>query len=90
MPVYKTINGVKVAVDALVKIFVNGRLAAELVTNPEDLEDLAVGYLYSEGYINALDDIVEIRVDGDAIYAKLKKDVPVVKSWLEDCGVGLW
>jgi Uncharacterized protein required for formate dehydrogenase activity len=88
MPVYKTINGVKVAVDALVKIFVNGRLAAELVTNPEDLEDLAVGYLYSEGYINALDDIVEIRVDGDAIYAKLKRDVPVVKSWLEDCGVG--
>jgi len=88
MPQYNVINGVKVAVDASVKIYVNSMLTAELVTNPEDLEDLAVGYLYSEGYINALDDIVEIRVDGDAIHAKLKRDVPVVGRRLEDCGVG--
>jgi FdhD protein len=88
MPQYKVVNGVKIAVDASVKIYVNGKLAAELVTNPEDLEDLAIGYLYSEGYINALDDIVEIRVDVDAIYAKLKRDVPVVRRRLEDCGVG--
>jgi FdhD protein len=88
MPQYKVVNGVKIAVDASVKIYVNGRLAAELVTNPEDLEDLAIGYLYSEGYINALDDIVEVKVDGDAIYAKLKRDVPVVGRRLEDCGVG--
>jgi FdhD protein len=88
MPQYKVVNGVKVAIDVSVKIYVNGRLAAELVTNPEDLEDLAVGYLYSEGYINALDDIVEVKVDGDAIHAKLKRDVRVVGRRLEDCGVG--
>jgi len=89
MPQYKAINEVKVAVDASVKIYVNGRLAAELITNPEDLVDLAIGYLYSEGYINAIDDIVEVKVDGDAIYAKLKRDVPVVGRRLEDCGVGM-
>jgi len=88
MPQYKVVNGVKIAVDASVKIYVNGKLAAELVTNPEDLEDLAIGYLYSEGYIDTLDDIVEIKVDGDAIYAKLKRDVRVVGRRLEDCGVG--
>ena len=88
IPQYKVLNGVKVAVDVSVKIFVNGKLAAELVTNPEDLEDLAVGYLYSEGRINALDDIIEVKVDGDTVYAKLKSDVPVVGRRLEDCGVG--
>jgi FdhD protein len=88
MPRYKVVNGVKVAVDASVKIYVNGRLAAEVITNPEDLEDLAVGYLYSEGYIDTLDDIVEVKVDGDAIHAKLKREVPVVGRRLEDCGVG--
>jgi Uncharacterized protein required for formate dehydrogenase activity len=88
MPQYKAINEVKVAVDASVKIYVNGRLAAEVITNPEDLEDLAVGYLYSEGYIDTLDDIVEVKVDGDAIHAKLKREVPVVGRRLEDCGVG--
>jgi FdhD protein len=88
MPQYKVVNGVKIAVDVSVKIYVNGRLAAELVTNPEDLEDLAIGYLYGEGYIDTLDDIVEVKVDGDAIYAKLKRDVRVVGRRLEDCGVG--
>jgi len=77
-----------VALDAAVKIFINNNLAAELVTNPEDLEDLAIGYLYSEGYINALEDIVEIKVEQDAIYAKLRKDVPVARRRLEDCGIG--
>lgn len=88
MPGYKTVNGVKVAVDALVKILINDRLVAEVVANPEDLEDLGIGYAYSEGFITGLGDVTEVGVVGDEVRLRVRGNVEKPAKRLEDCGVG--
>jgi FdhD protein len=88
MPVYKVVNGVKIAVDALIKIVINDRLAAEVVANPEDLEDLGIGYAYSEGFISDLGDVAEVRVAGDEVRLWIKRSVDGPVRRLEDCGMG--
>ncbi|KUO83535.1 MAG: formate dehydrogenase [Thermoproteus sp. CIS_19] len=82
---WREIEGVKIALDRLFEIYVNGRLAATLVASPADLEDLAVGFLYAEGYIDSLDDVVEIKTGERAIYADIRGAAGPAKS-LEECG----
>ncbi|MEM1597299.1 MAG: formate dehydrogenase accessory sulfurtransferase FdhD [Pyrobaculum sp.] len=47
---WRSHRGFKIAVDVLVKIYVNGSLVEEVVASPEELEDLAMGFAYVSGY----------------------------------------
>ncbi|AAL64351.1 formate dehydrogenase delta subunit [Pyrobaculum aerophilum str. IM2] len=88
MPKYKIINGVKIAIDELVKIWVNDGLVAEIVSNPEDLEDLGIGYAYSEGYAANIDDIIEVSVLQNQVRIKTRLNASRAARLLDDCGVG--
>lgn len=44
-------------------IYLNGEKFIKLLTIPEKLEELSVGYLYTQGIINSKDDIKSIEVD---------------------------
>ena len=43
-------------------LFVNGREVAALLCSPGDLEDLAVGFAFSEGLVDAMSEIEEVSV----------------------------
>jgi FdhD protein len=56
-------------------IFVNGRELATLLCTPKDLEDLAVGFAFSEGIIDGIDDIATMSVSAG---------LTCVDLWLEN------
>jgi FdhD protein len=66
-----SVGNVNAAVDALIRLWVNGRVAAELVASPVELEDLAIGYAYSEGLVSSPSEISELRVAGCDVYMQL-------------------
>ncbi|MGC9118428.1 MAG: formate dehydrogenase accessory sulfurtransferase FdhD [Thermoproteus sp.] len=82
---WRDVEGIKIAVDRLFEIYVNGRPAATLVASPVDLDDLALGFLYAEGYIDSPEDVVEIAVRGNAIYAGIRRPAGSFRQ-LEECG----
>ncbi|AFA39425.1 Uncharacterized protein required for formate dehydrogenase activity [Pyrobaculum oguniense TE7] len=88
MPSYKIVKGVKIAEDALVRIWINNKIVAELVSNPELLEELGIGYAYSEGYINTLGEIREVATAGHDVKIKLVGDVATRAKKVEECGIG--
>ena len=61
----------EVALEARVRLFVDGSLAALLMSTPVELRELAVGYLYSEGLIDGPSD-VEVSIDGLDVHASLR------------------
>lgn len=46
-------------------IFLNDEEVITLLCSPSSLENLAIGFLYSEGFIGSLSDIKDMRIDGD-------------------------
>ncbi len=50
-----------VLVEAPVDLFVNTESLANIICLPKDLEELAVGFLFSVGIINSIDDVKEIK-----------------------------
>ncbi|MEM3325814.1 MAG: formate dehydrogenase accessory sulfurtransferase FdhD, partial [Thermoproteus sp.] len=83
---WRDVNGIKVAVDQLFQIYVNGNLEATLVASPSDLDELALGFLYAEGYIEGLDDVLELEVSGRRIRARIRGDAKSTGRLLEECG----
>lgn len=65
----------KMAVEYPVTIFFNDQELVTLLSTPNFLEELAIGFLNSEGMIRAYDDIDSIELDADKglIYVKTKK-----------------
>jgi len=86
-----------VVTEQALTIYVNGHELVTLLCTPEHLEDLTVGYLASEGFITAADDIVELklnRVTGESLVAlKGPRDI-TEKTFLKryvttGCGKGV-
>ncbi|MFN3805088.1 MAG: formate dehydrogenase accessory sulfurtransferase FdhD [Pyrobaculum sp.] len=73
-------SGFKVAVDKLIKIYINDVLAAELVASPVELAELAVGYAYING---VMPEDIEIKGGVVKIYAQTAVGG---KKVFEDCG----
>lgn len=46
--------------ESLVRIFVNGDVFSALLCTPRDLKELAVGWLYTQGVIDSLEEIVSV------------------------------
>lgn len=61
--------------ESLICLSVNGRELATLMCSPQDLEDLALGFLYNERLINSLADIKDVHVS---------KNDTCVDIWLTD------
>lgn len=88
VPSYKVLKGVKIAEDAPVRIWINEKVVAELVSNPELLEELGIGYAYSEGYINTLGEVEEVSTAGRDVRIRLTREVAATPKRLEECGIG--
>ena len=83
---WREVRGFKIAVDRLIELYVNGRLAATLVATPVELEELALGYLYAEGYVSSLEDVVEMSVEERAVKARIAAAPRAQSMALEECG----
>jgi FdhD protein len=75
-------------------VYVNGRELATLLCTPSDLEDLAVGFAFSEGIIDAFDDIEVITVSSGLTCVDLwltDRDVepPTRRIITSGCGGGV-
>jgi FdhD protein len=67
-----------IAKEAPLTIFVNDTELVTLLCSPENLNDLAVGFLFSEGVISSMDDIARISVNESKgiVWVTLKEGVP--------------
>lgn len=82
--IYYEINGVKVAVDAVYKITVNGRGYGEVVAMPSNLEELVLGLAASEPSLGDPGRVSVKIVDGEI--AVEAQEFPTVKLNREECG----
>ena len=60
-----------VITESSITIHVDGKEVASLACSPWRYDELAVGYLYSEGVIDGLDDVKSIEIDGDTVRVEL-------------------
>lgn len=80
-----------VIVEMPLKIYINYQLYTVLMCTPDEVKELAIGYLFSEGIITSIDDIksVEERFD-DRVCVVLKEDMKVnyekIKIKSSGCG----
>jgi FdhD protein len=73
-----------VATEHDLRIFLNDKHCADLVCTPCNLEELAIGYLYSSGAILNKNNIIdpELTDDNEAIYVKTTQKNPTGKASL--------
>lgn len=68
-------KGGAVAVEHTTRIFVNGKPWVALLSSPVDLEELAVGFLQSEGVIEKLEDIQSVEQKGGDVWIELRRQL---------------
>jgi FdhD protein len=72
-----------VAVEASIALIINHQHRIDLIVSPNDLEDLAVGYLISEGIVSDAGQIQSVEVQGDQILVEIAKEASDVELWFE-------
>lgn len=74
-----------VLIESPIDLIVNSEPLANLICLPKDLKELAVGFLYSIGIINFINDIKEIKVDelGNAVYVELIESIDLKAKSLD-------
>ena len=84
---YISINGdthqqidADVVEESLACISLNGSEVATFMCSPHELDKLAIGFLYNEGFINSLEDIHHLRVS---------KQETCVDIWLKDTSISV-
>jgi FdhD protein len=75
-------------VESPVVLYVNGELWLTFMCTPNNLEALALGFLYNEGVINSLDQVIDIHIceSGDIIDIWLGHHVDKPKEWKRTSG----
>jgi FdhD protein len=75
-------------VETPVSLTVNGAVWVTFMCTPVNLEALAVGFLYNEGVIQKMDEVVDVRVceHGDNVDVWLNRTVQEPKSWRKTSG----
>ncbi|RLE76475.1 MAG: formate dehydrogenase accessory sulfurtransferase FdhD [Thermoprotei archaeon] len=63
-----------VAVEVFLKVFVNGKPYVTFLASPSMLKELIIGNLLSEGIINGLEEIEEIRIDNSKANVEILKN----------------
>lgn len=62
-----------VAVENTVELFINKIPIASILSTPEMLKELAIGYLICEGLVKKPDSIRDLKIDGNRIYAVIEQ-----------------
>lgn len=65
-----------VAEEVLVRVFVNGMIYGSLVCSPWALDELTVGYLYTEGVLRSCDDVEDLTVEDNTVRVRLRECSP--------------
>ena len=75
-------------VETPVSLTVNGAVWLSFMCTPVDLEAMAVGFLYNEGVIEAMDDVADVRVceHGDNVDVWLNYNAEQPTSWRRTSG----
>lgn len=75
-------------VEAPVSLTINGAAWLSFMCTPVDLEALAVGFLYNEGVIQSMQEVVDVRVceHGDNVDVWLDRSVEQPRSWRRTSG----
>ena len=75
-------------VESPVVLYVNGEVWLTFMCTPNNLEALALGFLYNEGVINSLDQVIDIHIceSGDIIDVWLGHQVDKPKEWKRTSG----
>jgi FdhD protein len=75
-------------VETPVSLTVNGELWTTFMCTPIQLEALMAGFLYNEGVIDSMDEIVDLRVceHGDNVDVWLAHEAPKPESWTRTSG----
>ncbi|CAG1016548.1 Sulfur carrier protein FdhD [Anaerolineales bacterium] len=75
-------------VEMPVSLTVNGKVWLTFMCTPVHLEALAVGFLYNEGVIQTMDEVVDVRVceHGDNVDVWLNRAVEEPESWRRTSG----
>lgn len=78
----------EIIVEAPVSLTVNGKVWLTFMCTPVHLEALAVGFLYNEGVIQTMDEVVDVRVceHGDNVDVWLNRVVEEPESWRRTSG----
>lgn len=63
-----------VAIEEITKLHVNGGLYAVFHNLPSRVKELIVGYLLTEGLIEGVEDILEMKFSGRDVYVRLSED----------------
>jgi FdhD protein len=69
----------KVSVEELYDLYVNGKHYATALLTPSDLEDWALGFLFSEGIVNSASDVRSVKVGDGRIDVKVAGARPQLK-----------
>jgi len=82
-----------IVVEKPINIFVNYEFYAALMCSPSELEELAAGFLFSEGVITSMDDIKSIEEKyGDRVCVvlnhEIQKDRDSLRALSSGCGSG--
>ena len=75
-------------VETPVSLTVNGEPWLTFMCTPTDLEAMAVGFLYNEGVIEALEEIADVRLceHGDNVDVWLNRSIQQPRSWRRTSG----
>ena len=84
---FKDVDG-DLIVEKPIVLYVNGELWLTFMCTPNQLEPLAVGFLFNEGAIDSLDQVADIHIcdSGDIIDVWLNHDVDKPKEWKRTSG----
>jgi FdhD protein len=84
---WKTLDS-ETIVEAPVSLTVNGESWVTFMCTPTQLEAMAVGFLFDEGVIASMEDVVDVRVceHGDNVDVWLNRSVAQPKSWRRTSG----
>ena len=75
-------------VEAPVSLTVNGKVWLSFMCTPVHLEAMAVGFLFNEGIVESMDEIVDVRLceHGDNVDVWLNRSVEQPESWRRTSG----
>jgi len=75
-------------VESPVSLTVNGQVWLTFMCTPVNLEAMAIGFLYNEGVLEGMDEVVEVRVckHGDNVDVWLNRNVAQPTSWRRTSG----
>jgi len=71
-----------VAEETLLHIFMNEKHYVTVLCSPNQLRELAIGHLLSEGVLKSLDEIEDIELDDGRFHIRLRDDIDIEKRML--------